>query len=380
MNQRTRFQMVGFTIALMFFLPIGWSAFGAQKIEPLKIGQKAPDFYLAGVDGKKHALKEYAKAQVLVVIFTCNHCPTAQAYEDRMIQLVKDYKNKSVAVVAISPNDPKAVRLNEMGYSDVGDTLEDNKIRAKHKKFNFPFLYDGDTQAASKLYGPRATPHVFIFDKDRKLRYEGGIDDSERLKRVKVRHVRNTLDALLAGKPVPKERTPTFGCSIKWAAKRGAVDSYMAKIAKEPVTLSAAGTDQVAGLMKNDSDDKLRLINVWATWCGPCRVEFPELVKIGRMYSHRDFELVTLSIDDPDDKDKALAFLQQQKQSTGRNLIFDNKDKNLLVDALQGEWMGAIPFTILVKPGGEIAYQHHGIFDHLKVKRAIVDVLGRTYK
>src|SRR6267142_491474 len=116
----------------------------AQAANPpmLKIGAKAPDFNLPGVDGKTYSLKDFADAKILVIIFTCNHCPTAQAYEQRIIKLNEDYKDKGVALVAISPNDPLAVRLDELGYTDLGDSFDDMKVHANRRDFKFPYLYD----------------------------------------------------------------------------------------------------------------------------------------------------------------------------------------------------------------------------------------------
>ena len=146
------------------------STFGAEpNIETLPIGAAAPDFKLPGVDGRKYSLTDFSRAKILIVVFTCNHCPTAQYYEDRLKQIVDDYKNKGVALVAINPNDPGSVRLDELGYTDLGDSFGEMKIRAKHRKFNFPYLYDGDKEEISRAYGPVATPHAFVFDKDRKL-------------------------------------------------------------------------------------------------------------------------------------------------------------------------------------------------------------------
>src|ERR1700726_314554 len=127
----------------------------------LAIGASAPDFKLPGVDGKNYSLASFNDAKILVIIFTCNHCPTAQAYEDRIIQLTKDYAGKGVALLAIMPNDPTSIRLDELGYTDMGDSFEEMKTRAKEKHFNFSYLYDGDNEGASKKYGPIATPHVF---------------------------------------------------------------------------------------------------------------------------------------------------------------------------------------------------------------------------
>src|SRR5256714_13820784 len=182
----------------------------------LKIAEKAPDFNLPGVDGKNYSLKDFADAKFLVIIFICNHCPTAQAYEQRIIKLHEDYKDKGVALVAVSPNDPQAVRLDELGYTDLSDSFEEMKIRAKERGYKFPYLYDGETQSTSRAYGVVATPHVYIFDQDRALRYVGRIDDSE-VKTVSSTDARNALDALVAGKRVPVEVTKVFGCSTKWA-------------------------------------------------------------------------------------------------------------------------------------------------------------------
>jgi len=172
---------------------------GGDEHPTLAIGSPAPDFCLPGVDGQTHCLKEYAASKVLVIAFICNHCPTAQLYETRIKQIAADYKDKRVAVVAIEPNNPDAVLLNEMGYTDVGDSLEDMKTRAEFRHFNFPYLYDGETQKVSTAYGPTATPHVFIFDSDRKLRYEGRVDNNMREPLVTRQDAREALDALLAG-------------------------------------------------------------------------------------------------------------------------------------------------------------------------------------
>src|SRR4030095_3650509 len=141
-----------------------------EKIQPLPLGADAPNFNLPGVDGRNWALKDFGNSKVLVVVFTCVHCPTAQAYEERLKKLVEDYKSRGVAFVAISPNDPRSVRLDELGYTDLGDSFDDMKIRAKEKAFNFPFLYDGETEEVSRKYGPLVTPHAFVFDAARKLR------------------------------------------------------------------------------------------------------------------------------------------------------------------------------------------------------------------
>src|SRR6185437_15025474 len=119
---------------------------------------------------------------------------TAQAYESRILQLHADYKDRGVALVAISPNDDQALRLDELGYTDVGDSLADMKYRAKDHQFHFPYLYDGETQRVSLAYGVVATPQAFLFDRQRKLRYVGRIDDSD-VRTVSSHDLRNAFDA-----------------------------------------------------------------------------------------------------------------------------------------------------------------------------------------
>ena len=349
----------------------------AAEPKTLSIGADAPNFSLPGVDGKTYSLADFADANILAIIFTCDHCPTAQAYEDRIKQLAADYKDRSVAVVAISPNDRQAVRLDELGYTDLGDSLEDMKLRARDHHFNFPFLYDGDTQATAQAYGPVATPHVFLFDRQRKLRFCGRIDDHDNPAKVKTHDTRDALEAMLAGKPVAVPTTRTFGCSIKWADKRQSAADALAKWDQESAELKAIDAAGLRDLVANKSD-KLRVINVWATYCGPCVSEFPELVTMHRMYRNRDFKLVTVTADPPDNRAAALKFLNKMHAST-TNYIFDQDDPYALADALGVEWQGALPFTLVVKPGGDVVYSKMGPIDPLELRRAIVEQLSRYY-
>ena len=346
----------------------------------LSIDSHAPDFNLLGVDRKMYSLASFKKANILVVVFTCDHCPTAQAYEDRIIKLTKDYEPRGVAVVAIMPNDPKSVQLNELGYSDLGDTYREMKIRAKEKHFNFPYLFDGDQEVSANAYGPIATPHVFIFDKDRILRYQGRIDDIEKPTGTpKNNDARNAIDALLAGKEVPVKTTKVFGCSIKWHEKESHTAQADSEWATHPVTLTTIDSVGIRNLIKNNPD-KLLLINVWATWCGPCVNEFPSLVEINRMYRLRDFQFISISADDPSKKDKALKMLQSL-HAANTNYIFNTDDKYQLIDAVDPKWDGALPYTMLVEPDGKIVYSKQGPIDPQELKTKVVDdkMVGRYY-
>ena len=170
-------------------------------------------FNLPDVSGRYYSLDDFKDAEVLVLIFTCNHCPTAQAYEDRIIRFTEDYKNRNVAVAAIMPNSIYSLLLEECGYSDLDDTYESMIIRAKEKKFNFPYLYDGDDEAVSIKYGPTATPHAFVFNRKRELVYSGRLDASEKPGTANAEDLRAAVDAALNGQPVTTPVNKAFGCS-----------------------------------------------------------------------------------------------------------------------------------------------------------------------
>jgi peroxiredoxin len=170
----------------------------------VKIGDPGPPWSdLVGVDDKKHGLDEYPKAEAVVLVFTCNTCPVAVAYQDRLIALQKEYSEKGVQVVALNVN------------KIPGDGFEDMKARARDKEFPYPYLYD-PSQKTARHYGARTTPHVFLLDKQRKVAYVGAIDDNMNDKKVKTRYLRDALDAVLKGEKPPKEQTEAFGCSVKY--------------------------------------------------------------------------------------------------------------------------------------------------------------------
>ncbi len=361
-------------LACLAFLFSALSLFAKDR-PVLPLGSALPDFSLPAVDGKTYGPADFKTAKVLVLVFTSNHCPTAQAYEERIKKLVTTYQSRGVAFLAINPNHAEAVRLDEMGYTDLGDTFEEMKVRAEHAQFNFPFADDGPTQALSEKFGVIATPHVFIFDEQRKLRFQGRIDDSEREDLVKHRDTANAIEALLAGKEPAVTTTRVFGCSTKWADKTEDNRRWMEKVKKEPVSLERADAAALRELRANAGSGKVRMINVWATWCGPCVSEFDELIEQNLRFRQRDFELVTLAAQFPDEEAKVLKFLQKKHAST-RNLIFGSTDKYALAEALDPEWNGALPHTLVLDPEGKVIYRQTGSIDFLALRRAIVPALN----
>lgn len=369
-----------FRIILFVALALTGNSFllKAEDVKTLEIGAVAPAFSLPGIDGKNYTLNSFSEAKVLVIIFTANHCPTAQAYEGRILQLYRDFHSQRVDFVLVSSNNPKALCLEEMGYTDLGDSYEEMKIRASDKKFPMPYLYDGDKQEMAKAYGPATTPHVFIFDMDRKLRFCGRIDEMESpYQKPSQLDTRNAIMALLEGKAVPVEKTKTFGCSIKWASKIAWRNKLDADWNNKPVEVIVTDIKGIKEIIANKTR-KYRLVNVWATWCGPCVIEFPEFVTMQRMYGARNFEFVSISADAKSKKEKVLEFLRNKNAAT-TNYLCSEEDKYALIEAVDKNWSGALPYTLLISPGGEIVFAHQGLMEPSEVKNAIVKKLGRFF-
>jgi peroxiredoxin len=333
-------------------------AFGACCAEPrsaLQIGAAAPDFALAGIDGQTHKLTDYGASQVLAVVFTCNRCPTAQSYERRIQQLYDGYRSKGVAVVAINPDSHAAISADQLAYSDVGETLADMKARAAYRHLEYPYLADSESQALSKAFGVSTLPHVFIFDRDRKLRYEGRLDDA-----------RDAVDSLLASRPIAASHTRVAGCPI--ADGSSAADAKSAHA--ESVAVEMA-TPPVLKKLRANGTDKLLLVNFWATWCGPCAVEFPDLVMTSQMYKKRNVEFVSVSENQPEEKMLVLDFLRRH-QASNRNLLFAAPETYEMQAAFDPAMPAAVPFTLVIAPNGDVVYQELGSLDILKMRRAIL--------
>jgi peroxiredoxin len=170
-------------------------------------GQKAISFNLPGVSGKEHALEEYSDKEAVVVVFSCNHCPYAQAWEDRLVEIQTDYAPRGVQLIMISSNDAAQ-------YPD--DSFPKMAERAAQKGFNFLYLYD-ESQEIAQAYGAERTPEVFVFDGERELRYHGAVDDNyDEPQAVENRYLRAALDAVLAGRLPQVTDTKPVGCTIKW--------------------------------------------------------------------------------------------------------------------------------------------------------------------
>jgi peroxiredoxin len=370
------------------FLWIG--VLGAQEPPPvLEIGSPAPAFTLPGIDDRDWSLEDFKDAKVLCVIFTCNHCPDAYAARGRMAKLHADYKDKGVALVAINGNNPIGLRPDELGYSPYGDSFEEMKPFAEESGWEFPYLYDGETQAATMAYGAQSTPHVFVFGPDRKLRYTGRMDDARRsAEAVEKSYVREAIDAILAGEEVETPTTRSFGCSTKWLWKKASVKEDQAKWEKLPVILEDMDVELAKKIRANGAGT-VRLINFWSTTCAPCLAEFPELIETYRRFQNRNFDLVTISLDPADAETKARKVLQKHHAAVSPRVVpalreedrktinyrFSGANPDDLAEAIDPEWEGALPYTLLLSPEGEIVWKHHGMLDFLELRREILKAL-----
>ena len=391
---------------LLGSLSLGWAAETAKPVaeapsasavaglQTLRLGDPAPEFSLPGIDGRTHTLADYQDAKVLVIAFISNHCPDSQAAEGRLKTFVSEFSPRGVTLVAINPNNPAGLRYEELGYSKYNDGPDDMKLHAQEQGFNFPYLYDGETQATAKAYGCLATPHLFIFDAARKLRYQGYLDESRYADPATVKKpaARNAVEALLAGQPVTVAETKPHGCSTKWLEKKSAVATEIANWEKKPVDVELIDAAGVAALRKNGTK-KLRLFNVWSTRCAPCVVEFPELVKTQRRFAMRQFELITISLDAPEDLPRAKAFLEKNHAAlpdrlktslkaegrTSNNYLFNGASQDELIAALDPEWPGPMPHSVLVAPDGKILWRHNGKVDGEELRAKVLEIMGRYY-
>ena len=363
-------------------------------VKTLEIGAQAPDFSLDGTDGKTYTLNSFKDANYLMAVFTCNHCPDAIAARGKINQFALDYKDKGVAVVAISSAAPDGVMLWENGFSKYDDDFESMKAVAKEYQLAHPYLYDGETQQATIAYGAVATPHIFIFGPERKLVYQGQFDDGKRNPGpANTKTVINTIEELLAGKPVSSPKTHVFGCSTKWKWKTELVAKKKAEWAALPVEVAPLDVAHAEKLANNETE-KWRLINLWSTTCGPCVAEFPMLVKTYERHNMRPFELITISIDPKEDASEVANFIKEQHLPLGKRTVktvkaegrttnnyhFQGDNLEAMAKVIDPEWQGPIPHSVLIAPGGEIVWRHTGELEEQELRNLIIDKMAAGVK
>lgn len=357
----------------------------------LEIGAAMPPFELPGIDGRTYSQADFADAKVLAILFTCNHCPASVAASDRIEAIHQDFKDRGVALIAVNPNHPGSLRPDELGFSPYNDSFEEMAPFAADMQWTFPYLYDGETQEFARACGAQATPHVFVFDAARKLRYTGRMDDGGRNRgAVENSYIRDAIEAILDGREVAEPVTRAIGCSTKWHHLAENVAADQKRWEALPVTLEDLDEDLAKKLRANASGN-VRFINIWATTCGACIVEFPDLVETYRRFQNRNVDFISITLDPEDRRAAALRFLENQHASisprtmpsleregrTASNFIWTGGNPDVLAEAIDPEWTGAMPHTVIVAPGGEVLWRFTGKVDPFELRRQLLKGLEK---
>ena len=333
-----------------------------------------PPFQLPGVDGLIYNSTDFRKSELLVIVFLSNHCPTSQIFQHRIIRLAKEYQNKGLAVVAISPNDPEAILPDELSSSALGDTLPEMALRARELQYPFPYLYDGKTQEVATAYGVRVTPHAFLFDKKRKLRYSGRIGDHKNPDREDREELRIAINSLNHGIEPAVVRGLVFGNSIKWIKDRIIAEKTRERFARESVYLKKANIRTLKFVRRNDS--KLpKLIYVWSNQDKNNRQELLQLAAIHKIYRKRGLKLVTICVDGNDFTDVAKKLLIET-QSSGTNYICSGTEISPVVELRAEEGIETTPFLGLLTSEAKIFYRSTKGLEPLTIKQHIIEVLN----
>jgi thiol-disulfide isomerase/thioredoxin len=336
--------------------------------------ENMPPFQLPGIEGRIYDSTEFKKSELLAIVFLSNHCPTSQLFQHRIILLAKEYRNKGLAVVAISPNDPEAILPDELSYSSLGDTLPEMALRAKELQYPFRYLYDGKTQEVAKAYGVRVTPHVFLFDKKRKLRYSGRIGDPKNPERDDRQYLELAVNSLIHGSEPGIVHTHAFGNSIKWIKNRIITQKTMARYARESVYLKKATITNLKFVRKNN-DKRPKLIYVWSNQDKNNRQELLQLAAIHKIYRKRGLKLVTICVDGNDFTDVAKKLLTET-QSSGTNYICSGTEISPVVDLRAEEGTETTPFLGLLTSEAKIFYRSTKGLEPLTIKRHIIEALN----
>lgn len=357
-----------------FFLAASWFVFNQAGLA-LDLGDVLPDFSLPGTDGKPHSPADYKEKKLLAVVFLSNHCPTSQRFQDRLISLAREYGPKGLAVVAISPNHPQAIPLDELAFSDLGDSLEDMKSRAKRKMYPFPYLYDGQTQGVTKSFGAAATPHAFLFDQKRILRYAGRIGDLDNENRLDRQELFQAVESLLNGKPPPVEKTKVYGGTIRKRENAYIAEGMLKRFSRETVYLKKT-TVQKLEFMRRNKSVRTKLFFVWSSENPKIRSLLLTLSEVHKIYRKRGLEWVTVNVDGEDHEEHVHSLLKETHAS-GRNFFCRGAAISPLAD-LRGERGDQVtPYLAVVRPGGAVSYRSTSGLDPLELKRQILVALNK---
>lgn len=347
----------------------GWLMLGgglglATPTGGLVIGERPPEFELTDLEGRSHRLSEYQGRPVLLT-FHSVRCPISRAYTERLRALARDFRlAHSLEMLAIN--------------ASANESDEEVATRMREADLPFPVLRDRRGLLAD-MYGVVRTPHVFLLDERGYLRYQGRIDNSHQPRSVTRSDLREALGEVLAGKPVRVAETVAMGCPIVRTAEASrvpATEQGPSVPEKMQPAVRLLKPEGYAPLLR-ESAGRVVVVNFWATWCGPCVAEFPELVRLDRELRERGVRFIGISADDPEDlQTKVVPFLRNQEASYP-NFIQQVDDPQEMIDVVRKDWPGTLPATFVYDTNGQMVYTRLGIFDREVLRREIEKVLPR---
>src|SRR5215468_5841877 len=312
-------------------------------------GKPAPDFTLADLNGKTHALKDY-RGKTVVISFISARCPISNAYKERIRAVADEYSKRDVAFLGVNSN--------------ADESVEEMRAYAAKNNLDFTILKDVGNVVAD-AYAAERTPKIYLVDGEGVLRYQGRIDNSQNPRLVKRDDLREALNEMLSGKPVSVAETKALGCLIKRVQDAKAIP------AMSPAKTAAAQAEPKVGTLKpadfpkfkDSAKGKVLVLNFWATWCGPCVAEFPELVALDAKYRDKGMKLVGITADDAEDvQPKVIPFIK--KHHVKFDIVRqDTDDPEEMMNQITKDWNGVIPATFVYDKQGNLTYSVFGILD-----------------
>ncbi len=324
------------------------------------VGQSAPDFTLKDTAGNKHALKDY-RGKLVVIGFLSTDCTVTRAYEERIRTLAGEAQLQGIVFLGINSN--------------ATETVSEIKQHAAKVKFDFPILKD-DKNKVADLYGAERTPEMYVLDQQGILRYHGRIDNSIEPRQVKRRDLHETINEILAKKPVSTPETKAFGCAIIRAQRADSNATYEGRPtpAVDDITVTKLKPTDFKQLVKQ-SQGSVLVVNFWATWCGPCVAEFPEFVKLDEKYREKGVKIAAISSDELTDiQTKVIPFLKEHKARFDF-YIQEAEDPQEMIDVVEKEWSGALPATFVYDKQGKMILKKFGVIDRDELVKAVENAL-----
>lgn len=346
-----RIERAGLTpilLGLLGLLSFTAGATPGNALPPVAIGSAAPEFTLVDLGGQPHSLRDY-RGRNVIITFIAARCPISQAYDERLQSLARDFGQRPDTVF---------LAIN----SSANESISEIRENAARHHFDFPILRDEGSRIAG-LFGAERTPTAYLVDPEGLLRYRGRIDSAHRPRRDMRHDLRAAIGELLAGQPVTVPATIAMGCPI--VKDGGAAPETPANV--QP---AAPQSGEVRLLKPADyakmvraTPGKVVVVNFWATWCGPCVAEFPELVRLDRQLRDRGVRFVGISADDAADRsDKVIPFLKAQ-QVGYENFLQEVDDPQEMIDVVDKDWPGTLPATFVYDRNGKLRFQRLGIID-----------------